>query len=72
MYVAHAKVGNSGGQQPSVALVNCNATLKPAVAGGGGQISPPKTSTSALSKLPSGNNTDSVYTTVPLEAFPVV
>uniref|UniRef100_A0A674F1E2 Cilia- and flagella-associated protein 36 n=1 Tax=Salmo trutta TaxID=8032 RepID=A0A674F1E2_SALTR len=46
------KVGNSGGQQPSVALVNCNE-LKPAVAGGGGQISPAKTSTSALSKLSS-------------------
>uniref|UniRef100_A0A8C8H4S5 Cilia- and flagella-associated protein 36 n=1 Tax=Oncorhynchus tshawytscha TaxID=74940 RepID=A0A8C8H4S5_ONCTS len=47
------KVGNSGGQQPSVALVNGNATPPlPAVAGGG-QISPAKTSTSALSKLPS-------------------
>uniref|UniRef100_A0A4W5LRT4 Cilia- and flagella-associated protein 36 n=1 Tax=Hucho hucho TaxID=62062 RepID=A0A4W5LRT4_9TELE len=45
------KVGNSGGQQPSVALFNGNE-LKPAVAGGGGQMSPAKTSTSAPSKLP--------------------
>ncbi|XP_041739256.1 cilia- and flagella-associated protein 36 isoform X6 [Coregonus clupeaformis] len=61
---AKAKVGNSGGQQPSVALVNGNATvnstsqkkeeLKAAVGGGGGQMSPAKTSTSTHSKLPSG------------------
>ncbi|XP_041739233.1 cilia- and flagella-associated protein 36 isoform X4 [Coregonus clupeaformis] len=60
---AKAKVGNSGGQQPSVALVNGNATvnstsqkkeeLKAAVGGGGGQMSPAKTSTSTHSKLPS-------------------